>query len=85
MNIVKFLAVAMTVSTLGGAVASASTIDQAQTSNKPHVSDTNITSTTVSDTPNQDAAVVAGYNAQKTARPPAFANFGQWDEAASEN
>lgn len=85
MNIVKFLAVAITVSTLGGAVASANTIDQAQTSDKPHVSGTNIASTTASDAPNQETAVVAGYKGPKTNKPLVFANFGQWDEAASEN
>jgi hypothetical protein len=85
MNIAKLLAVAMTVSTLGGAVASANTIDHVQASNKQHVGDTNVPATTATDVQSRDAAVVAGYYTRATSKPLAFANFGQWDEAASEN
>jgi hypothetical protein len=85
MKIVKVLAAALTVSMFGGAVASANSIDHVQASNKPRVNDTIIASTTASNIPNQEAPVVAGYNSQKTTKPLTFANFGQWDEAASEN
>jgi hypothetical protein len=87
MNIMKVIAAALIVSTFGSAIASADTVDHAQTSQQQPLlaGDASVASTAASDSPSQEATTVAGHSAQNAEKPPVFANFGQWDEPGSEN
>jgi hypothetical protein len=85
MNVMKILAAAATISMLGSAIASANTVARPQASDQSHLSEAKSASMTASDTPDKETTVVAGNSARQTAKPLGFANFGQWDESASEN
>jgi hypothetical protein len=84
MNIVKFLGAAMTFSMLGGALASAHTVPAPQPALSSETAGTSSIPAATSTMPAQ-GRVTDAPQAQQPTKTLALANFGQWDEAGSEN
>jgi hypothetical protein len=84
MNIARMLGAAATLSLLGGAFAWADALPASQASLPASISGTGPVST-VTPQPADRGAASAPRKADRPVTTYAFANFGQWDEAASEN
>jgi hypothetical protein len=83
MNIMKVFGAALTVSMLGSAVALADTVAAPQATDWSHLSKAELASTSTGIS--YEGKVLAGADAHQPAKPPAFADFGQRDEAGTEN
>src|ERR1700761_8559806 len=84
MNIARMLGAAATLSLLGGAFAWADALPASQASLPAGIAGTAVVSK-VTPQPAAQAAWAAPRKADRPVTTYAFANFGQWDEAASEN
>jgi hypothetical protein len=84
MNVMKILGTVLTVSMVSGAVASAHTVHAPQTPDLSLPSEGNIVASTTTE-PSYKGKLRAETGARQPTRPLAFADFGQRDEAGTEN
>ncbi|WP_284945966.1 hypothetical protein [Acidisoma cladoniae] len=84
MKIMKVFAFAITVSMLGGGIASAHTVVAPQSAVSSQVNDSGTFAAKIPDM-SHDSKTSVMFKAEPSAEPLAFANFGQSDESGTEN